>query len=131
MPSFSPHSLAQLATCDERLQRLFNEVIKTWDCTIIEGNRSQADQEADFAAGKTKLHYPNGKHNAIPSRAVDVAPDPIDWNDTKKFYFFAGFVLGTAQQMGIIIRYGGDWNGDHQIGAETFPDLPHFELNEP
>ena len=62
-----------------------------------------------------------------PSLAVDVAPYPIDWLDRDRFVFFAGFVLGMATQMGITLRLGIDWNGDHHFN-ERFFDGPHFEL---
>lgn len=128
MPSFSQKSLDRLGTCDARLQRLFMEVIKGFDCTVLEGHRGQEAQDAAFASGHSKLKYPNGKHNAMPSKAVDVAPFPVDWTDTKRFYYFAGFVLGTAKSMGIKVRFGGDWNGDTQLKDNKFQDLVHWEV---
>lgn len=134
MPSFGIASNKQLATCHPELQLLFNEVIKSFDCTVIEGYRDQADQERAFEAGNTKLHYPNGKHNKNPSMAVDVAPHPLDWKNTKRFYWFAGYVMGIANQlkaqgkMKCSVRYGGDWDSDKDIDDQTFMDLVHFEL---
>ncbi|HJY22912.1 MAG TPA: hypothetical protein VJ279_08515 [Hanamia sp.] len=134
MPQFSTESKKQLASCHPELQMLFNEVIKYYDCKVLEGYRNQADQEKAFAAGTTKLHYPNGKHNKIPSMAVDVAPYPVSWNDTKRFYWFAGFVMGLAAQlknegkMQFAVRFGGDWDNDKDINDQTFNDLVHFEL---
>jgi peptidoglycan L-alanyl-D-glutamate endopeptidase CwlK len=60
--------------------------------------------------------------------AVDVIPFPVDWNDTKQMYYFAGYVKATANEMGIKLRVGADWNGNMQIKDENFADLPHFEL---
>lgn len=135
MPIFSAESLANLATCHPELQVLFHTVIETYNCTIIQGHRDQADQEAAFNAGKSKLHYPFGNHNAIPSNAVDVAPDPIDWNNKDRFLYFAGYVLGIADRLfaaGIMkhrIRYGGAWNGLENLnGVGVLNDLVHFEL---
>ncbi len=134
MPKFSPESFSKLSTCHIDLQTLFYEVIKSFDCEILEGHRNQADQDADFAAGNTKLKYPNGKHNAMPSNAADVSPYPVDWKNTKRFYWFAGYVMGIAQKlkddgkMTHAIRYGGDWNGNKEIDDQTFNDLVHFEL---
>ena len=42
------------------------------------------------------------------------------------FYYFGGFVLGTAQEMGLDIRWGGDWDGDRSLD-QRFDDLVHFE----
>ena len=63
--------------------------------------------------------------------AVDAAPclsGKIDWNDAKFFCLFAGVVLSTASQLGIKIRWGGDWDGDFDLKDQSFIDLPHFEL---
>ena len=130
MPKFSKKSKAKLNTCDKRLIELFNKVVKKFDCTIIEGHRSKDRQNKLFDEGKSKLQYPNGKHNATPSMAVDVAPYPIDWNDRERFTYFAGYVVGIAYQMGLNIRWGGDWDMDTQVKDNNFDDLPHFEIKE-
>jgi peptidoglycan L-alanyl-D-glutamate endopeptidase CwlK len=44
MPQFGKDSLTKLSTCHPDLQKLFNEVIKHYDCTILEGHRSDEDQ---------------------------------------------------------------------------------------
>lgn len=134
MPKFSQSSFSKLSTCHQDLQVLFYEVIKSFDCTIIEGYRNQEDQDAAFSSGNTQLSWPHGKHNHQPSMAVDVSPYPIDWKNTDRFYFFAGYVLGIAQKlkdegkMSHVVRYGGDWNGNKNIDDERFKDLVHFEL---
>lgn len=116
------------------LQVLFFEVVKTFDCRVLEGYRNQEDQERAYEAGNTQLHYPFGKHNKQPSMAVDVAPHPLDWKDTRKFFLFAGYVLGVADQlksqgkMTHSIRYGGDWDGDKDLNDQSLNDLVHFEL---
>ena len=74
MPRFGTRSKSRLHTCDERLQKLFKEVVKGFDCTVIEGHRGKTKQNAAYDKGNSKLKYPKGKHNRIPSIAVDVAP---------------------------------------------------------
>ena len=128
MPKFGAASAARLATCDQRLQDLFNEVIKYFDCTIIEGHRGEAAQHLAFVTGKSKLDWPKGNHNSKPSKAVDVSPFPVDWSDSKRFYYFAGFVMGVAAKMGLKIRWGGDWDQDTEVKDNTFNDLVHFEV---
>lgn len=130
MPKFGAQSLKHLQEAHPELQRLFHEVIKVVDCSVIEGFRSKEEQDKAFYAGKSKVKWPNSKHNNTPSLAVDVAPYPIDWNDTAKFYYFAGIVLGIASQLGIKIRFGGDWDRDHSLHDQAFFDLVHFELVE-
>lgn len=113
-----------------RLQRLFSEVVKDFDCTIIEGHRSPERQEELFRQGKSQLRAGQSKHNANPSLAVDVAPYPIDWTDEKRFFLFAGYVMGIADTLAIPIRWGGDWDGDWNWKNQGFDDLPHFELED-
>jgi peptidoglycan L-alanyl-D-glutamate endopeptidase CwlK len=137
MPKFSQASFSKLATCHSDLQVLFYEVIKNYDCTILVGYRDEADQEAAFNAGKSKLHYPYGNHNKNPSMAVDVTPYPIDFNNTKLAIWFAGYVMGLAQKlkdegkMTHAVRWGGSWDGTGKLNTPgMLDDLDHFELVE-
>ena len=130
MPRFGSRSINRIKTCDQRLQELFYEVVKHFDCTIIEGHRGEERQNKAYNDGKSKVKYPNGKHNQFPSVAVDVAPYPIDWDDRERFTLFAGFVLGIAKSMGINLRWGGDWDQDWTVKDNKFDDFPHFELKK-
>ena len=130
MPKFGVNSRDKLSSCDERLQKVFNEVIKHIDCSVLEGHRSGERQDKLFELGRTKVKYPNGRHNAFPSNAVDVTPYPIDWEDRERQTLFAGFVLGTAKAMGITLRWGGDWDRDYLVQDNKFDDFPHFEIVE-
>ena len=130
MPRFSTRSKSRLHTCDERLVDLFNEVVKGFDCTIIEGHRGKKAQDEAVNKGNSKVKFPNGKHNQSPSVAVDVAPYPIDWSDRDRFHYFSGYVLGIASQMGLKIRWGGDWDMDTKTKDNKFDDLVHFEIKE-
>lgn len=120
MPNFSKKSLARLNSAHPDLQRLFNEVIKHIDCTILCGHRGKEEQNEAFRTGKSKAKWPESKHNTVPSLAVDVVPWPLDWSDTVRFKSLAAFVLATAEKMGIKIRWGGNFS--------NIVDLPHFEL---
>ena len=128
MPKFGRKSKERLSTCDERLQKVFNEVIKHVDCSVLEGHRSKDRQNKLYEEGKTKVKYPNGRHNRQPSSAVDVTPYPVDWKDRERQTLFAGCVIGVASQMGIKLRWGGDWDQDFQVVDNRFDDFPHFEL---
>ena len=128
MPKFGRKSRERLKTCDEKLQKVFNEVIKHVDCSVLEGHRSKDRQNKLYEEGKTKVKYPNGRHNRQPSSAVDVTPYPVDWKDRERQTLFAGFVLGVANQMNINLRWGGDWDQDFQVVDNRFDDFPHFEL---
>ena len=128
MSTFSKRSLEKLATCDERLQDVMNRVVKSFDCTILTGFRTKEEQTELYLTGKSQLQWPHGKHNVMPSKALDAAPYPIDWKDRERASFFAGFVLGVASEMGISLRWGGDWNQNWQVRDNSFDDLWHFEI---
>ena len=128
MPKFGRKSKERLNTCDSNLQKVFNEVIKHVDCSVLEGHREEDRQNRLYKEGKTKVKYPNGRHNRQPSSAVDVTPYPVDWKDRERQTLFAGFVIGVASQMGINLRWGGDWDQDFQFVDNRFDDFPHFEL---
>ena len=130
MAKFGRTSKNRLATCDKRLQEVFNEVIKFVDCSVLEGHRGKQRQNDLFDEGKTKVTYPDGRHNSDPSRAVDVLPYPIDWEDFERMTLFAGYVIGTAEQMGFKIVWGNDWDRDFQTKDTNFKDYPHFELHK-
>ncbi len=125
---FSVQSLTRLEDCDQKLIYLFMRVIKNRDCSILCGHRGQEEQNQLFKEDKSKLLFPDSKHNQTPSRAVDVAPYPIDWDDIIGFYFFGGYVQAVADNMKIPIRWGGDWDGDGDLNDQSFMDLVHFEL---
>jgi hypothetical protein len=41
MPKFGRKSRNQLSTCHEDLQALFEEVVKYFDCSVLEGHRGE------------------------------------------------------------------------------------------
>lgn len=125
MPKFGKRSRKELATAHPDLQRLFNEVINIIDCTVICGHRDHADQNRAFIEGKSKLTWPNSKHNRIPSAAVDVAPYDADtgkipWHDNARFRVLSDIVKETAKRLKIKVECGIDW--------KRFPDAPHYQL---
>ena len=128
MPSFGKTSTERLLHCHSYLQLLFEEVVKDFDCSILVGYRGKEEQEKMVTQKRSKLHWPDSRHNRMPSMAVDVAPYPIDWEDTDRFYFFAGYVTATAKRLGLKIRWGGDWDQDYDLSDNKFNDLVHFEL---
>ena len=131
MPSFGRRSLRILSECDERIQIVLNDVVRVFDCAVICGYRDEETQEELHRQGKSHVQWPDSKHNTSPSLAVDVIPWPVDWADRERFNYFAGYVMGTAVQHGIDLRWGGDWNRDWMVRDNSFDDLPHFELLGP
>lgn len=119
--SLGKHSRELLATCDPELIRLVEAVaedidhrpgLHVHDVTVICGHRGEADQDAAFAKGNSKLRFPHSKHNSYPSLAVDLAPYPIDWS-ARGLPAFAELrvrVQAVADDLGIRIRHiSWDW----------------------
>lgn len=119
MNKFGKSSIKRLSECEKSLQMLCESVLQDMDITILCGHRNEADQEAAFKAGTSKLHFPKSKHNSIPSKAVDVAPSPVDWSDIKAFEKMCKLFEQHAQKLGIEINLGRDF---------SFKDYPHIEL---
>ena len=129
MPKFSERSRQRLATCHPDLQRVLNQAIEFGpDFTVICGHRTEEEQTRAVAEGRSHAPWPQSKHNGKPSEAVDIAPYPIDWDDWDRFRVLAGYILGTADTVGVPLRWGGDWDRDYTEADERFRDLPHFEL---
>jgi len=114
------------------LQRLFFAVAMHVNCSVLDGIRTIEEQRRDVKEGKSETlaskHLPQSDGL---SHAVDVAPYPQRWNDEKwkiDLWYFGGFVLGVAAQMGIGIRWGGNWKRDNDPENNGFQDLDHFQL---
>ena len=134
MSRFGTSSTQRLCECEPDLQHIFRFVVERFDCSVLCGHRSEAAQNAVFESGKSRVQWPDSKHNSYPSKAIDVAPWPIDWRNLERFRQFGFYVKGVADAMhdrGDIehrIRWGGDWDGDYDITDQHFNDLVHFEL---
>ena len=138
MPTFSAGDLEKLDTCDLRLQLLAKDVVVYIPHKILEGHRGEIAQHQAFLDGKSQLDWPNGKHNKLPSTAMDVAPlyfdagVHIDWNDRGAFGRLMGHYERAAYQRGIKIRLGMDWDMDWRTSGldpnSKFLDMPHIEI---
>jgi peptidoglycan L-alanyl-D-glutamate endopeptidase CwlK len=104
------------------------EAVKVIDIKIIAGRRNEEQQTAAFEAGNSQVEWPDSTHNTDPSEGVDVAPYPIVWDDRERFTLMAGVIMGIAHTMGIVLRWGGDWDRDTEVKDNHFDDLGHFEL---
>ena len=118
MPKFSKSSKDKLQTCHDDLILLFNAVIEEHDCSVLEGHRRMERQKKLFREGTTKTLASN--HLSMPSKAVDVMPYPIQWDDIEGQHMFATAVFSKAMEMGIRVRWGGSF--------KSFYDAPHWEI---
>lgn len=142
MPQFGQKSASNLATCERDIQTIMMEVVKHFDCSIIEGHRSaetqnshwQKGRENDIIVDKSKVvTYKDGydkksKHQGYPSEAVDVVPYPSMWKDKNKLIELRGVVkycqakLLSEGKIEKTLDNGGDlWDGW---------DLPHYEIHK-
>lgn len=136
MPKFGEKSLNRLSTCHADIQKVMNEAIKHYDFTILFGYRSPQEQFELYKQGRKLINNKWKKvgatvtnldgitkvseHNYKPSKAIDIAPYPIDWNDTNRFKDLAKVVKDAAKTVGVAIEWGGDW--------KSFVDLPHYQI---
>ncbi len=126
MPKFSRASAQRLATCHADIRKVCEQLIKTVDFAVTCGHRNKADQNAAYKAGNSKVQFPNSAHNSLPSKAVDLVPYPVDWNDIGRFKELAAAFMAVASlmyELGIIrskFIWGGNW--------KTLKDYPHFEI---
>ena len=120
MPQLSTTSRERLDTCHFWLRQLFEAVIKDVDFSVICGHRGEEAQNEAYDGGFSLVRWPDSKHNAEASLAVDVAPYPIDWTDEGRFHYLAGWVMRTAKDLRVPIRWGGHF--------KDLADLGHFEL---
>lgn len=142
-PRYGERSLSVLATLHPDLQLIFRSVLEAgFDHVLICGHRPKADQDKAFAEGKSKVKFPNSKHNSQPSMAVDAMPwfktaPNIDWGHSASIYHLAGIVRGIATSLYLqgkishLVRWGGDWDGDFDVREKQWDDSPHYELYKP
>ena len=121
---FGRRSRKRLEGVDAKLVNVLNELIKIMYVTVIEGVRSEERQRELLKKGATKVKY--SKH--MSGKAVDIAPYPIDWEDRERFHYMGGMLRGIGQQLGIRVRWGGDWDSDGEIKDNNFDDLVHVEI---
>ena len=131
----------RLDTVNPVLRDIIFEAEKIVPLTVFEGHRGEAAQNKAFAEKKSKLKWPNGKHNKLPSDAADVGPTyyengtKIDWGDVIAFGRIMGVIQCLAHQRGVKLRFGLDWDGDfrsvNRDPDESFLDAPHVEIVSP
>lgn len=136
MYAWGPVSKANYQTLHRKLQTIADRVLEYRDATITEGHRNADRQNHLFNTGKSKVRWPDSKHNAYPSRGMDLLPYPFkpEWWSVKEHWDFwvqwGSFVVGVAAGLGIRLRWGFDWDQDFDLKDQTFYDGPHFELDE-
>lgn len=100
------------------------------DFVVLEGVRNKKRQAQLLAKGSTKTM--NSRH--LTGDAVDIAPlvdGKIPWNDIFAFVALSRFVFQAADELGIVLQWGGDWDLDGEWRDESFFDGPHYQIPWP
>ena len=124
----SKRSLDRLVGVNHSLVAVFKKACESipFDITVLEGLRTAERQAELLKQGATKVKV--SRH--MSGNAIDIAPYPIDWNDTERFKIVAHHMFAAAKELGIVIRWGGNWSRIDETVKPTssFVDMPHFEL---
>lgn len=115
----------RLETCDKRLQELANMMLERspFDLTITCGYRTKEEQEDAYQKGTSRAKFGQSKHNVFPSKAIDICPYPISWNDKDaRWQEMALNAMWCAGKLGIEITWGGSF--------KSICDKPHFQIKD-
>lgn len=99
--------------------------IGVMDFSVLEGVRTNQRQEELYAQGRTTegqivTWTLNSLHKVQSDgygHAVDLAPHPIDWGNTDKFWMLRGLIMACAAIENVPLEY-----------LRSGRDLPHFQL---
>lgn len=139
----SKRSLASLEGVDAQLVSVAKRAIQITkqDFVIIEGLRTREQMMINYGKGRTaaqlakfgipasyakpkeaKVTWLNNPFasNHASGKAIDVVPYPVDWNDINKFRTIFAAFQKAADELGVIIRWGGHF--------QKSKDYPHIEL---
>lgn len=134
---FGRQSSRERETLHSNLVLVLDRAILRVDFSILQGNRSKADQEAAFDSGASGVHWPNSKHNQSDgdfdkSDAADIMPYPVEWPDRKhdhpleyirklaKILELQTVIFEEAAAINVDLRWGGMF--------KSLFDTPHIEL---
>ncbi len=162
MNKWGANSLAQRATSEPRLNKIGDVVLQIKNHSVVKGHRDQQEQHAAFTSvpQRSKLDWPDGNHNALPSKAQDVrtypAPPVVEYDKTpdkmsepelqvevkrlrliekdqplrEEQLYLLGLYKGVAVMMDIPLRTGCDWSRDGNVFDNNFDDFFHAELDD-
>lgn len=136
MQGLDPGSKKSLAQGHPLLQKVFLLVPQHADIIILDAQRGKEAQEKAVREKHSTVHFGNSAHNYFPALAFDVVPDhdprlavrDIDWSHTPQFYRLAAIIYACAEEVGVPITWGGDWDGDKNYRDQSFTDFPHWQL---
>ncbi len=147
MPKYGQTSESRLESVRSRsVKAVFRQVVRFFDNTIPKYGGMRTIDEQIMLVNRGSSKTLQSKH--LDGLALDALPYPVRWprqlnpdengmvqletakayaKDLGRFYYFGGYVLGTADCMGVRLRWGGDWDDDRDVHDQDFDDLVHFE----
>lgn len=132
MRKFSKRSTNNLIGVHPKLVAVVTRALEIGpiDFVVIEGVRSMERQREMVAQKASKTL--NSKHLKQPDgygHAVDLFPGtPKGWEDLPAFRQQAEAMFQAAKEIGIELRWGGDFNRDGWDKGSDNWDKPHFEI---
>lgn len=129
---FSKRSLDNLKGVHPKLVAVVTRALEIGpiDFVVIEGLRTVERQRELFAKKASKTM--NSKHLKQADgygHAVDLYPNtPRGWDDLPSFRAQATAMFEAAKELGIELRWGGDFNRDGWDKGNDGWDKPHFEI---
>lgn len=135
MNQWGNRSERERAFSDDRLNEIGDIVLQIKDHSVLKGHRGQEEQHAAFTSDpqRSKLDWPDGKHNSLPSTAQDVRtyPWPAKTSDQREEQLYLlGLYRGVGHMLGHNIRTGADWDRDGEIADNGFDDFFHVEVED-
>lgn len=140
---YGRNSSNKLRTCHPKLQHVARQglIYSPYDISIIHGWRGEAEQNALYDSGLSRVRWPDSRHNKSrdPAYAYGIS-DAIDfmpylphlgervWEQTHIFACIAGCFFAAAVEVGVTLRWGGDWDGDGDTQEHRLQDWGHIEL---
>jgi len=134
----SARSLSRLNGVHPDLVRIVKRAIEITrqDFSVLEGVRTPERQAELYAQGRSKpgqivtwtMTSNHFKQADGYGHAVDLVPYPLDWSDLRAFDAIAMAMFDAADELGLKIRWGADWDQDGNIREKGESDSPHFEL---
>lgn len=141
MPELEALSTERLKGVNPKLVETVKQAAKAspFPIRITEGLRSSARQNQLYAQGRTKpgkivTWTRNSKHMIQADgtgHAVDLVPlidGAIPWSDKARFRVIRDLMMAAAEDVGVNVRWGADWNRDGVPWQRGEYDGPHFEL---
>ena len=95
--------------------------LSSQDFSVLYGVRTAEEQNSIYQQGRTKpgkiVTYKDGYSKKSNHQvrgdglgyAVDLIPYPVDWNDWGKFESIDSAIQEAANELGIVVQWGGNW----------------------